>query len=117
MNLEEIKPNTYKIDEQTHLKKTKESYRLIYPIKDSKGNINLKNLLIGGRWSNFFLILFIVSLLLYLSWGYKADIEAFEEYIEENCQGYPNFSETLKEDDNEYNLFIPSSNNDEILYK
>ena len=124
MNLEEIKPNLYKIDEQTHLKKSKGSYRLIYPIKDSKGNFNWKNFLIGGRWSNFFLILFVVSLMLYLSWGHKADIKAFEEYIEKSCQRIelnnnygelPNLSGLLEEDDNEYNLPIFTSNNDEIL--
>ncbi len=119
MNLEEIKPNLYKLDEQTHLRKNKNEYRLIYPIRDSKGNINLKNLFIGGKWSNLFLILFVVSLLFYLSWGHKADLSFFEEYIEENCPkldpyGYTNISK-LRESDNEYNLLIPASDNDEIL--
>ena len=124
MNIEEIKKDLYKIDEKTHLKKTKDSYRLIFPIKDSKGNFLWKNFLIGGRWSNLFLILFVLSLLFYLSWGHKADIKVFEEYIEENCQEIntyedinklPNLSGLIKEDDNEYNLPIFTSNNDEIL--
>ena len=120
MNLEEIKKDLYKIDEQTHLKKTKDSYRLIYPINDSKGNFIWKNLLIGGKWSNLFLILFVVSLLFYLSWGHKADIATLEEYIEKNCQrinltnNYPSFPNILVDVD-EPSLFIPSADNDEML--
>ena len=54
----------------------------------------------------------------------NADIRAFEEYIEENCQiikqsnnyeTLPNLTGLLKEDDNEYNLPIFTTNNDEIL--
>jgi len=119
LNLKEIKPNLYKIDEQTNLKKTKDGYRLIYPIKDSKGKFNLKNLLISGRWSNLFLILFVLSLILYLSWGYKADMEAWEEYVEKYCPKinpyeYPNLS-NIQVDVDEYGLFVSSTDNDEIL--
>lgn len=121
MKLDEIKKDLYKIDEKTYLKKSKKGdYRLIYPIKDSKGNFIWKNFLIGGKVSNLFLILFILSLVLYLSWGYRADINAYQEYIEKNCNiirvSYeePNFSSFLVDVD-EHDLFIPSTNNDEIL--
>jgi hypothetical protein len=119
MELTKIDDHTFKIDEKHHLRKVKDEYRIIYPIKDSKNNMNWKNFLIGGRWSNLFIIIFILILLFYLSWGYKQDISAWEEYVEKNChkiRSYeaPNIS-SLQVVVNEHGVSIPSSGNDEIL--
>ena len=129
MQLDEIKPNLFKIDEKTHLKKTKSEYKLIFPVKDSKGKTNWKNLLIGGRWSNLAVVIIIIFLLAFISWSYDNDVKVYREFYEDvsanvylicgkpttNFMGdLPNLSELMGEVDNEYSLSIPSSDNDEI---
>lgn len=123
MIIEEIKKDIWKIDEKHHLKKERNSYRVIYPIKDSNGKFIWKNFLIGGRWSNLFFLIFVLTLVIYLSWGHKADINAFEKYIKENCVRVSPYSKvneylsipSLQVDVDEYGLLVPSSDNDEIL--
>ena len=62
--MEQIKPNLF-------IKKTNDSYRIVYPIKKdlekgySLDNIHWKNLLIGGSWSNLISTSIIIILLLF----------------------------------------------------
>jgi hypothetical protein len=128
MELKEIKNNLFKINDSTYLKKSKLGYSLIYPAKKDlfqplkSGNINWKNLLIGGSWINFIAIFAVVFLLLFISWGYRHDMAECMKIIEDPysiCQ--PNRITNpeyelinLSEINYESSLSLSPSDNDEI---
>ena len=83
ITLKETKKNQYELDKDKYLLKKGSNYRIIYPIRDSEGNINWKNLLIGGKRSNLFATLFVLSLIIYLSWGYAEDTKSCRELFQD----------------------------------
>lgn len=130
MELQEIKNNVFRINDSTYLKKSKLGYSLIYPAKKDlmqplkRGNINWKNLLMGGSWINFITIFIIVFLLLFITWGYKHDMKECMRIIENPYSiCYPN--QNINQDyelinlsnikiNNEPSLSLSPSDNDEI---
>jgi len=62
------------------LKKSKERYRVIYPIKID-GEINWKNLISGGNWWNLLIIFFIVFVILGCIWEYSVAKRVAEECL------------------------------------
>ncbi len=86
--MREIEPDKkWKLKEGEYLEKTKKGkYRIIHPIKDEEGKINLKNLFIGGSWTNLFVLMWIISLLLFISWSYKNDTATCFEILEDPCE-------------------------------
>ena len=113
--IEEIKPNLFvqKIGES-------DSYRVVHPLKKNIygrftwGNIHWKNLITGGSWSNFFTILFVVALLVYLAWGYAHDTRECRELLENPqkiCGNSLNYNPDIatKGDDNVFSVPLPAS--------
>lgn len=115
--IEEIKPNLF-------IKKTKDSYKIVYPIKKnlqkpfSLNNMHWKNFLLGGSWENAVTVIIIIALLLFISWSYNYETAECRKFIENprawclnvssnDYYSFPyneiNFS---KEGDNEFNISI-----------
>ncbi len=80
--IEEIKPGLF-------IQKTKTgNYRMVKPLRKDvtkpfnfKTNCNYINLILGGSWSNFFTILFVVSIMMLISFGYAYDTKQCREII------------------------------------
>lgn len=120
-----------KIRENLYVKKTGNTYRIIYPLKNEDGSINWKNLILGGSWGNFISVVFFVSLLIFALWAYAYDTKACRELLENppSCgyvvggKLYSDIKELEKfnmsvlfpeEDDNEFNLSLFTQNNDSV---
>lgn len=83
IEIKENEKNKWKLKEGEYLERTKKgNYRIIHPIRNEDGTINKKNLLIGGSWTNFIIMLWIIAMLLFLSWAYNHDIEQYQKIIE-----------------------------------
>ncbi len=82
LTLKPIKEKTWRLDKNTALKKSLDSYRIVNPIRNEDRTINWKNFLIGGSWSRIFSVAFIVFVMIYLSWGYDQDMKTCFEIIE-----------------------------------
>jgi len=102
-----------KIREGLYLKKGLFGYRLVYPVKNEDGTINLFNLLTGGSWGNLIKILLIIAFILILSLSYYHDIKECRKVMANPCnycaiQTYPPISQNLQTE-NENSIFIPVS--------
>ena len=82
MVIEELKPGLFIQTTATG------NHRIVKPIKkridepfNFKTNCNYKNLLIGGSWSSFFTILFIISIMMLVTFGYAYDTKQCREII------------------------------------
>ena len=83
MSIEKISDDLYRLTKTSNLKKgATGKWRIVYPLKDEDGNIHWKNVFLGGTWLNFFTMIIIVSLLMFLSWSYSHDVEACKLMIE-----------------------------------
>lgn len=82
MPVEEIKPGLF-------IQETKSgNYRMVKPIKKDldkpfnlKTNCNYTNLILGGSWNNFFTIVFVISIIMLVSFGYAHDTKECREII------------------------------------
>ena len=89
-DVEEIRPNLF-------VKKTKNGYRQVYPIhKDiskplSWSNIHWKRALIGNP-DNFIAVIFLIAIIVFLSFGYSHDLTECKKIIERGdiCSLYGN---------------------------
>lgn len=81
--MEEIKPNLYKLDENTYLSKRRKGWALRYPIKKefdkpfNGDNINYKNLFRFDGFSMFFVLMVLI-----LSYSYYHDTRECFNLIE-----------------------------------
>ncbi len=70
----------------------KGNFRLIYPIKKdpdkpySINNINWFNFITGGSWDKLFTLIFIIVMILFLSWTYYHDIESYRDVYSDPCK-------------------------------
>jgi hypothetical protein len=62
-------------DERVAVKKGIEGYRIVKPIKNEDGTLNLKNLLIGGSWIQLLIIVGIILLVLGLANEYTSNLK------------------------------------------
>jgi len=90
-----------KIDDGVYVKKDKYfRYRLIFPPKNEDGTINIFNLITGGSWGRFVMVLLICTLIIASVFMYKHDIRAVADYYNRTCDcsskidiiGIPNVS-------------------------
>ena len=84
--------NIEKIREGLYIKKDRLGYRIVYPYKNDDGTINWFNVLTGGSWGNLIKVVLIVSLILFVTWGYYHDTKACKDFMENPCEMLPNIS-------------------------
>lgn len=61
--------------ERVYLKKNKLGYKVVYPIKNKDGTINLKHLISGGSWWNLLIVTVVVIIILGLINEYYSNIK------------------------------------------
>lgn len=76
-----------KLDESTYVGKDKFGYKIINPIRKNlelpfqKGNINWKNLLVGGSWFNIVKLLILLLILGSIIYGYMLNTNECREMV------------------------------------
>jgi len=68
-------------NEKLYLKKDKLGWHEIHPIKNSDGTINWKNLLIGGSWIKFGIIIFIILIILGCIYEYSIALKTANDCL------------------------------------
>lgn len=63
------------------LKKTGDSFRIVYPIKNTDGSINWKNLIAGGNWRNLGMVAIIITIILGALNEYSTNIKILQETV------------------------------------
>lgn len=76
-----------KIRDGLYVKESFDGYRVVYPMKNDDGTFNWRNILLGGNYWKFMKTLFIIFVLLGISWSYVHDINAYKSIAEDPC-GY-----------------------------
>ena len=78
--MEQIDENNWKLNKYQYLRKHKDNYRVIYPIKDEHGKTIKKNLFIGrlNIWSALFLLV-----VLFASYTYAHDTKVCRELVKD----------------------------------
>jgi len=66
-----------------YLKGKGTNWRVVHPIKVD-GEINWKNLLLGGSWGNVIKVAIIVGIILFIAWSYKQDMANCIQYTLDN---------------------------------
>ena len=108
------------IEKGIYLKNDVFGYSIKYPVKKDedmglvKGNIDWRNLLLGGSWFNFSKTLVVIFIILFALWSYNNDISECTEFLDTytiidtgtNLICYKNIIDF--EQSNEYDLLIPS---------
>lgn len=62
-------------NDKVYMKKDFSGWRVIYPIKNTDGSWNMKNLILGGSWWNFLKIFIIFLLLMGATYIYHLDTQ------------------------------------------
>ena len=93
-----------------HLKKDIGGWRIIYPLKNDDGTLNMKNLLIGGNYINFAKTIFVLLCLLLLTWSYAHDMKQCSEIanyaVTNPCEWCEIITKARLADNNFYNSTI-----------
>ena len=77
-NIEEIKPNLY-------VKKSRGGWRIVYPLRNTDGSINWRNVFFGDM--NLFVIaIIIVVVIVILGSAYRHDVNALQACWEDPCR-------------------------------
>lgn len=63
------------------MKKDFTGWRVIYPIKNEDGTYNMKNLILGGSWWNFFKVFIVFLLLIGATYIYHLDTQTCRETL------------------------------------
>ena len=79
--------------EKVFLKKSFDGWRVVYPIKNEDRTINWFNLCTGGSWWNVLKTLFILSVILGVSWSYAHDTKQCRELVGNPCNHYSEIKE------------------------
>jgi len=102
----EIRTGLYKIKEGCYLKEKSGLFNepaIIYPMRDIEtGKINWKNFFIGGSWSKFLMLVFVLIMLLFIVWAYRHDTATCVDIVKNPCKycviAYPAYSDNLIND-------------------
>lgn len=95
MEFKEVKKDLFKLDESAYLKKEKNDWYVIHPIKKdvtrslSFENIdfrNYKNLILGGSWTRFFKLLLFIIWIIFMVWSYNSEIADYRDVAQNPCE-------------------------------
>lgn len=79
--------------EKIYLKRDLFGYRIVYPIKNEDGKINMVNLLFGGWRNLFFLVLFLLLITGFI-YTYQHDTQEMQKVVENPCKYCQNTTHT-----------------------
>lgn len=78
-----------KIREGLYIKKSFDGYRVVYPYKNDDGTINWFSILTGGNWWKLVKLLFLLAIILGVSFSYAHDTKNCREMISNPCKIFP----------------------------
>jgi hypothetical protein len=85
-----VKNEIEKIRDGLYVKKSFGKYRVVYPIKNDDGTTNWFNILIGGTWGKFITVLFVIAIILGVTFSYMHDTKTCREMVSNPCKMFPN---------------------------
>jgi len=98
-------------NEVVYMKKSFDGWRIVYPIKNSDGSWNYKNLILGGSWWNFIKVFAIFLLLILAIVIYHYDTKKCSEtltHIDKICEALAKGEVNPQYNSNKLNFTIPN---------
>ncbi len=95
-----IKPEELPENEKVYLKKSLGSWKVVYPWKNEDGTMNWFNFLTGGSWWRLIGVIFVIALILGMTFAYAHDTRNCRELISDPCKFFPNISRYCTQPDN-----------------
>jgi hypothetical protein len=85
--------------EKVFLKHSFDGWRVVYPFKNEDGTINWFNLCTGGSWWSILKTLFLLFIILGVSWSYAHDTKQCRELVNNPCDYYVKITEFCTDQD------------------
>jgi len=77
--------------DEVYLKKDRFGWRVVHPVKNIDGSLNMKNFLIGGSYWNLLKVGIFVGIILFIIFAYLHDVSSCRELLECGARCPSNF--------------------------
>jgi hypothetical protein len=79
-----------KIREGVYIQKSFGRYKVVYPINNDNGTPNWFNILTGGTWGKLLTTLFVIAIILGVTFSYMHDTKTCREMVSNPCKVFTN---------------------------